>query len=119
MPKTAVIASILAYIVLGRLGLDLVMDHVLRSWRPAAAGCCGVAFIAGWIWLIAGMMLGSARDGLLVLRWWVAVMGGLFIAVAPFALLPHPAMALIGAALGFAFAGRVATGKAWWLHRTP
>lgn len=117
MPLPIVIAGIFAYIGLGSLGLHLFGDNVPRSWRPAAAGCFALLFVAGWVWLIAGMMLGSARDGFLLLRWWVALIGGALIAIGPFALLPHPAMLLVGAVLGVAFGSWVATGKSRWLHR--
>lgn len=117
VPLPAVIVSILAYIGLGSLALHLLGGAVSRSWRPAAAGCFALLFFAGWIWLVAGMVLGSARSGLLMLRWWVALVGGLLVAVGPFALLPHPFTIVVGAILGVAFGSWVATGKARWLHR--
>ena len=87
MPLPAVIVGIFAYIGLSSLVLHLLGDAVSRPWRPAVAGCFALLFFAGWIWLIAGMILGSARGGFQMLRWWVALVGGLLVAIGSFALL--------------------------------
>ncbi len=117
MPTSVVIAGIFAYIILSSLLLNLIGDVIPRGWRPTAATLFGLAFFAGWVWLVFGMSLGSARGGFIMLRWWIGLMGGMLIFVGPFALLPHPAMLVLGAILGVAFGSWVATGKATWLHR--
>lgn len=73
------------------------------------------AFLCGFVWLCASLMMGSSRQGLLLLRWWLGVMIGGAIAVAPFAFLPHPAVLIGGAAVGFAVGAWIVTGKANWL----
>lgn len=105
-----VISGMFAYTGLAPIGPNLLEEVVSLRRHPAAAVSFALLFGAGWVWLIAGMLLGSARGGFLMLRCWVGLVGGCLIAIGPFALLPHSAMIVVGGALGIAFGSWIATG---------
>lgn len=91
----------IAYAIAGRVALELLGE----LWpRRTATAIVGVAWLIGWVWLIGAVILGPT-GGWLLLRYWIALMGGLAIAVAPFAIVPHPGAFLLGIPAAIAFAG--------------
>jgi hypothetical protein len=111
------IASVFGYAA----GAGLLFQQIKRELSPAYMDAAVLAFAAvflcGYVWLFAAIMMGSSRQGLMLLRWWLAIMIGGAVAVAPFAFLPHPAVLIGGGAVGFAVGSWIATGKAEWLSR--
>jgi hypothetical protein len=117
VPTPVAVLAIFAYIGLSGLALRLLEGFVSRGSRPTAALIFGLIWACGWVWLLGALALGSARGGVQLLRAWIAMVGGLSIAVAPFALIPHPATIVAGVIGGVAFGTWVVTGRAHWLHK--
>ncbi|MFC3675028.1 hypothetical protein [Ferrovibrio xuzhouensis] len=115
MPTPVIIAGMFIYIGLGGLMMNFVVPAFGYSHQKTAAFICGLIWIFGWIWVIGALATKSIRDGFTLLRWWVAVYGGLAIGATPIAILPHPATIVLGVILGVAFGSLVATGKIHWL----
>jgi hypothetical protein len=105
-----------AYIGLGGLMVSF-LDDVPYRHRSNIALIIALVWIIGWVWLIGALALGSARGGLSLLRGWIGFMGGMALVAAPFSLLPHPLLIVLGAIAAVAFRSWVTIGKAHWLHK--
>jgi hypothetical protein len=109
------IPATLAYILFG--GLLLRLGAYLVPQSRAMTEVIGFSWVFGWIWLVGALAARSARVGWLLLRCWIGFVGGVLLAIGPFALLPHPATIVAGVALGVAWGSWCIMGKAHWLWR--
>lgn len=116
MQPIVFVIAIFGYIALGGL-LVQTLDGLPSNQRPIAAIIFLLVWVSGWIWLLGSLALGSARGGAALLRGWIALMGGMFIAMAPIVLLPHPIAIAGGVIAGAAFGSWIITGKARWIHK--
>jgi hypothetical protein len=87
--------------------------HVVLSLRPpqSVIVVLGMASLLGLVFIIFSVASGSAKIGWRLFRMWIGVIGGGFIALGPFVILPHPVMLVVGGVLGFGFAAWCTTGK--------
>jgi hypothetical protein len=102
------LGGILIYCGLVRLFMMVILDlHPPQS----VIVILGFLSLFGLAFTIFSLVTASARVGWKLFRMWVGFIGGLFIAVGPFAILPHPVMLVVGAVLGFGFAAFCVAGR--------